>query len=76
WFLGNLVIESSVIGLELVFEHRLYLPSMFMILAAVMLFSRYVRHRWLQAALLGLVVLVSAWGTFERNRVWQDEVTL
>ena len=76
WFLANLVIESSVIGLELVFEHRLYLPSMFMILAAVMLFSRYVRHRWLQAALLGLVVLVSAWGTFERNRVWQDEVTL
>ncbi|MGD9078207.1 MAG: tetratricopeptide repeat protein [Desulfobacterales bacterium] len=76
WFLGNLVIESSVIGLELVFEHRLYMPSMFMILAAVMLFCRYVRHRWLQAALLGLVVLAGAWGTFDRNRVWQDEVTL
>ena len=28
WFFGNLVIESSVIGLELVFEHRNYLPSM------------------------------------------------
>ncbi|MDH3360000.1 MAG: hypothetical protein OEL55_03940, partial [Desulfobulbaceae bacterium] len=28
WFLGNLLIESSVIGLEIVFEHRLYLPSM------------------------------------------------
>jgi tetratricopeptide (TPR) repeat protein len=76
WFLANLVIESSVIGLELVFEHRLYLPSMFMILAAVMLFCRYVRHRWLQAALLGLILLAGAWGTFERNRVWQDEVTL
>ena len=76
WFLGNLVIESSVIGLELVFEHRLYLPSMFLILSAVMLFSRYVRYRWLQVAVLGLVVLVSAWGTFERNKVWQDEVTL
>ena len=75
WFLGNLVIESSVIGLELVFEHRLYLPSMFLILAAVMLFSRYVRYRWLQVAVLGLVVLVSAWGTLERNKVWQDEVT-
>jgi hypothetical protein len=35
WFFGNLVIESSVIGLELVFEHRNYLPSMFAILAIV-----------------------------------------
>jgi hypothetical protein len=28
WYLGNLVIESSFIGLELIFEHRNYLPSM------------------------------------------------
>jgi tetratricopeptide (TPR) repeat protein len=74
WFLGNLVIESSVIGLELVFEHRLYLPSMFMILATVLLFCRYVRHRWLQAVLLGVVVMAGAFATVERNKVWQDEL--
>jgi tetratricopeptide (TPR) repeat protein len=76
WFLGNLAIESSVIGLELVFEHRLYMPSMFLSLAVVMLFCRYVRHRWLQAVLLGMVVMAGALGTFERNKVWQDEVRL
>jgi len=27
WYFGNLVIESSVFPLEMVFEHRLYLPS-------------------------------------------------
>jgi hypothetical protein len=27
WYFGNLVIESSVFPLELVFEHRLYLPA-------------------------------------------------
>ena len=27
WFLLNLVIESSVIALEMVFEHRLYLRA-------------------------------------------------
>ena len=32
WFFGNLVIESSVIPLALIFEHRLYLPSMFVFL--------------------------------------------
>ena len=35
WFLVNLVIESSVIPLELVFEHRMYMPSLFLVLAAV-----------------------------------------
>ena len=49
WFLGNLVIESSMIGLEIIFEHRLYLPSMFLSLAAVMLFYRYLKPKWLQA---------------------------
>jgi len=32
WFLGNLVIESSVIPLALIFEHRIYMPSMFVFL--------------------------------------------
>jgi hypothetical protein len=27
WYFGNLVIESSIFGLEMVYEHRLYLPS-------------------------------------------------
>ena len=27
WYFGNLVIESSIFPLELVFEHRLYLPA-------------------------------------------------
>ncbi len=37
WFLGNLFIESSVIGLEIIFEHRIYLPSMLAIFAVVLL---------------------------------------
>ena len=35
WLLGNLVVESSFIPLELIFEHRMYLPLMFLILAGV-----------------------------------------
>ena len=41
WFFGNLMIESSVIGLELVFEHRNYLPTMFAIIAIVSLVFRF-----------------------------------
>jgi tetratricopeptide (TPR) repeat protein len=76
WFFGNLVIESSVIGLELVFEHRTYLPSMMVIFAAVALFFRYLNPGKL--GVIGLCIvgtLFTAW-TLERNRIWTDEITL
>jgi hypothetical protein len=76
WFFGNLVIESSVIGLELVFEHRNYLPSMFVIMALVALFFRYIRPVWLTVTLLCVAGTVFAGWTLERNKVWQDEITL
>ena len=76
WFLGNLVIESSVIGLEIIFEHRTYLPAMLAIFAVVLLGSRLLPGKWPQitGALL-VLVLFSIW-TFQRNMAWQDEVTL
>ncbi len=76
WFFGNLVIESSVIGLELVFEHRNYLPSMFIILAMVALVFRYLKPIWPGIILLCAVgTLFTVW-TFERNKVWADELSL
>ena len=76
WFFGNLVIESSVIGLELVFEHRNYLPSMFIILAMVALVIRYVKPTWLGIIFLCVVEILFAVWTFERNRIWMDELAL
>ena len=76
WFFGNLAIESSVIGLELVFEHRNYLPSMFLILAMVSLVFRYAKPTWIGIVSLCVVgTLFTVW-TFERNRVWMDELSL
>jgi tetratricopeptide (TPR) repeat protein len=76
WFLGNLVIESSVIGLEIIFEHRTYLPGMLAIFALVLLGGRLLPRRWPQAAAALLVVVLFATWTYQRNLVWQDEVTL
>jgi tetratricopeptide (TPR) repeat protein len=76
WFFGNLVIESSVIGLELVFEHRNYLPSMFAVAAIVSLVFKYIKPGWVAAVFLCIVgTLFTVW-TFDRNRVWADEITL
>ena len=76
WFLGNLVIESSVIPLELVFEHRNYLPSMLMGLLAVAGYRRLVTVNWPGLVVVGGAVLVFSFWTYQRNAVWSDFVTL
>jgi protein O-mannosyl-transferase len=76
WFLGNLVIESSVIALEIIFEHRVYLPSMFFILIFVSLVYRFVGSKWMGGALLCAVAIIFSVWTFQRNMVWGDDVAL
>jgi Tfp pilus assembly protein PilF len=76
WYFGNLIIESSIIGLELVFEHRNYLPSMLAILLVVTLVFRYLKPaRGGVVALCVIGTLFTVW-TFERNKVWSDEISL
>jgi len=74
WFFGNLVIESSVIGLEIVFEHRTYLPSMLAVLPAVILANRYIGQKWVKVAAVCSVVMVCSTWTYERNSMWNNEV--
>lgn len=76
WFLGNLVIESSVVALELVYEHRLYIPSMFVTAAAVAAASQYARDKRVLVGLLCIVACIFSIWSFQRNAVWADELTL
>jgi len=76
WYCGNLVIESSLIGLEIVFEHRTYLPSMMMILMVVILAERYVKSTILKVTAICSITLVFAAWTYERNAVWSNPVSL
>ena len=76
WFLGNLVIESSVIPLAIIFEHRTYLPSMLVFLFPMALVYRYIRPKWLVTGICCALVALYAYWTFERNNVWRDKLTL
>ncbi len=85
FFFLNLLIESSVIPLELVFEHRLYLPSLgFMIVIVVFLdrISRFVpasnKEELKKIFFLGIVIIscTLAIATSLRNHVWRDKITL
>jgi tetratricopeptide (TPR) repeat protein len=75
WFMVNLVIESSVICLELIFEHRTYLPAMFFLLFFTILLSRIFKNKLLLYTLFTSLILLFSFWTYERNKVWQDPVT-
>jgi tetratricopeptide (TPR) repeat protein len=74
WFFGNLVIESSIIPLDLVFEHRTYLPSMLLVLAIIVISYRCVGRPKAIVGLLSAVTLLFCLFTYERNSVWKDPV--
>ena len=76
WFFGNLVLESSVIGLEIIFEHRVYLPSMFFILLLVSSVYRFAKSKWIPGVLLCTVAIIFSVWTYQRNVVWGDDVIL
>jgi tetratricopeptide (TPR) repeat protein len=76
WFFGNLVIESSILPLEIIFEHRLYLPSMTFFLIIGLVIYRWVKPAWLPAVLLCAMVTVCAVWTNQRNAVYSDRIAL
>jgi tetratricopeptide (TPR) repeat protein len=76
WFFGNLIIESSIIPLAIIFEHRTYLPSMLVCLVVVILAFRYIRQKWVVTGLMCAAVLVFSIWTYQRNMVWKDAVFL
>ena len=77
WFLGNLVIESSFIPLELVFEHRTYLPStFFLLLVLVPLYKFFLKNRKVFYITCAVILVTLPILTYERNKVWKDTRTL
>jgi len=77
WFLGTLAIESSIVALELVYEHRLYLPLVWLSILGSDAIFRLSSRRLLPAiAVVALLVGgMSVW-TIERNAHWRDALTL
>jgi tetratricopeptide (TPR) repeat protein len=85
WFFITLSVESSIIPIaDVVFEHRLYLPSVgFFIAVTSALFwvAEKLETQWAYAAravvvFLAAVVAVFTGLTVARNIVWQNEVSL
>ncbi len=84
FFLINHLVESSIIPLEIVFEHRNYLPSLFLFIPLVLLILRgieFYKERnltvtiFIYGFLVGIIFL-TGWGTYLRNNNWSSHQTL
>lgn len=74
WFLSNVAIEALAADLELIFEHRVYLPSMLLFLPFVWLCFRQNNSK-LAISLMSVVILVFSFWTYQRNALWNDPVS-
>ena len=82
WFFLTLSIESSIIPIQdVIFEHRLYLPSVGFLLSFVsggsLVISGLMR-RWRVVGLIaiGVLVIILSVATYQRNLIWKDELSL
>jgi tetratricopeptide (TPR) repeat protein len=86
FFFLHHIIESSVIALELIFEHRNYLPSLFLFLPVAAGLKRgidyYLKNRHskiMGGMLIGfcvILIMMLGLGTYVRNMAWADAKTL
>jgi protein O-mannosyl-transferase len=79
WFFNFVLIESSVIPIsDVIFEHRVYLPSIGFILALTSLVFALLRDSTRHIAgivLLCIIIALSA-ATYMRNKVWDSSISL
>ena len=81
WFFINLLIESSIIVLDnVIYEHRMYLPSIGVFsalsIAIFMAINRWRAYARAITAMLAVIIIALTGATYARNAVWKDELTL
>jgi len=79
WFFLTLCVESSIFPLKnLIFEHRLYLPmvgySLFLVSGTYYLLGE--KNIKIMAIILMMIIAVNSILTYQRNKVWKDELSL
>lgn len=82
WYFLTLSVESSIVPIrDVIFEHRLYLPSvgLFLSLTAVLVAAMRPQTRMRTAvlvAVLGSLTTALVIASYQRNSIWKDPVTL
>jgi hypothetical protein len=78
FFFLNHIVESTIIPLELIFEHRNYIPSFFLFLP-IAIICAHVSIKWLRRSAVvaaSVVALFFAYNTYTQNKVWATDIDL
>jgi tetratricopeptide (TPR) repeat protein len=77
WFFITLSVESTIIPIkDVIFEHRLYLPSVGFFMAAITSIEYFIREPKARIGLVIVCVVIFSVSTYNRNKVWQDPQAL
>ncbi len=77
WFGLHLLITSTIVPLELMFDHRLYLPSFGVVFPLVYGAVTYIRiPYWYQMGLGILISLLLGTSTYMRNQDWSSWISI
>jgi protein O-mannosyl-transferase len=85
WFFVTLSVESSIIPIrDVIYEHRMYLPSVGFFMAImsgiVLIYVKLAnRTNWVATAFMSVMILILislSLAAYARNVVWSDKVTL
>lgn len=81
WFFITVLVESGLVTMiDKIFEHRVYLPSVwFFVVFAMLVCELYQRAAICRKAVVTIVIgllILSGYATYLRNHVWRDTLTL
>ncbi len=72
WFFLHLALESSFLALDLIYEHRLYLPMCAVVLLPAWALGTIPLSERNATTVALIAVLLLATASVSRNRIWQD----
>ena len=84
FYFCNQIVESSIIPLELIFEHRNYLPSLFIFMPIAIAINAAIKHYrktnkimlYVVCSSVTLLIVFVSIGTLKRNAIWETEWSL
>lgn len=80
WFIGGHILESTILPLELYFEHRNYLPVIFLTVALVFGVSQLISIasrasiKYVYIFISIIYMLVILFVTYSQSKLWGDEI--
>lgn len=75
FFYGGHLLESTVLNLELYFEHRNYLSACFLFVPLIVVLHQHARKRVFFGVLIGLLLLLAGFTRYSAT-VWESEASI